>query len=545
MLYKWIINAAYARRFSPVPGQRRHALVYMKKFAPGNSSKCDACRKSVELHDKRHREIAGLILRIRNIDEAEQKIISPANNRKRQTRKSHVSTNFHSISALDNVVEEGDWADSSTLNDGDLEAGALSPLQMKENYTPKRLKKAERKKAKQSKAIQVIMPELMESIDVVLHPENHMHNDKEHRPGDESNAALSNTIIGENIAFNANCFKPSIMRQSVHNKKLLKANDMGKALSPQNAQEDPATTSVLEQLGINSIPGLTFKERNTLVKQLRNAIRDDADKVENEGRDTMMRMAGYWRYVNRKTYNSMVRNNEIWDWVTGQKLDEIEEEEENETAGTEDGCDSDLTSWDDSSTLVAPFSGAGTPVKEVEDNAQDFEPSQARTRKQSREPWYVGLRGGNSMPTPKGSHFPCDASERRGQISEPELKTPSFPPQSQGWPAAMKDDRHLRPTSFSTLKNGEPFKFAPTNPAAPTPSKDVFSGPHNDPNNSYSPLARLNEISQRPARTSKSLKIPPPGVLSARDVNTDWTTVKAKGFGPGKSSYAGAVKKHI
>lgn len=38
----------------------------------------------------------------------------------------------------------------------------------------------------------------------------------------------------------------------------------------------------------------------------------------------MMRMAGYWRYVNRRTYNAMVRNNQLWDWATGEKLEELD-----------------------------------------------------------------------------------------------------------------------------------------------------------------------------------------------------------------------------
>ena len=69
---------------------------------------------------------------------------------------------------------------------------------------------------------------------------------------------------------------------------------------------------------------------------------------KNDQVETMQRMAGYWRYANKRTYNEMVRNNEIWDWATGEKLPEITEEaeldvieEQNENAeaqaGTLDG----------------------------------------------------------------------------------------------------------------------------------------------------------------------------------------------------------------
>ena len=47
-------------------------------------------------------------------------------------------------------------------------------------------------------------------------------------------------------------------------------------------------------------------------------------------------MAGYRRYANRRTYNQMVKNNELWDWAAGQKLPEIEEENELESNEEED-----------------------------------------------------------------------------------------------------------------------------------------------------------------------------------------------------------------
>lgn len=47
-------------------------------------------------------------------------------------------------------------------------------------------------------------------------------------------------------------------------------------------------------------------------------------------------MAGYRRYANRRTYNQMVKNNELWDWGAGQKLPEIEEDNELESIEEED-----------------------------------------------------------------------------------------------------------------------------------------------------------------------------------------------------------------
>ncbi|KAI4123096.1 MAG: hypothetical protein LQ338_005442 [Usnochroma carphineum] len=531
-----------------------HTLFYL-----GNSSKCDACRKSVELHDKRHREIAALILKVQKIDESEQATLTLANNRKRKTRKSDALAEFRSPSALDNAVEEGEWGDTSTLNDDELEARTPGPLHPKENFTPKQLAKAERKKAKRSKPVQVITPELMNMIDAALHPENHLAGDKEHKPGDESSAALSHRIIEENIAFNTNCFSPSSLRHSVHVKKLLKANGIGRTPSPQNAQKDPEITSILAQLGINPNPVHMSKERNVLVRQLRNAIRDDTEKVDNENRDTVMRMAGYWRYVNRKTYNVMVCNNEIWDWVTGQKLEEIPEDEGSE-ADTEEDDHTDVASWDDLSTLATPFSGAGTPVEEQEDYTEDFELNGMKTLQLADRFREFDAKlddhahgqhdrcQDDCMTTPRASQFPCDTtSERKSRIPEPKHKTPSSPPRSHLCPPGRNDARHVRPTSISTLKNDEPFDFMPSPLVTPTPDQNTFSTPHRDPNNRYNALTELNGgLNQRLGRTNKSLKLAPPAVLAPRETNTGWTTVKGKGVGgAGRTSYAGALKKRV
>ncbi len=491
------------------------------------------------------------MLKVQKIDEAEQAILSPANNRKRKTRKSDALAEFRSPSALDNIIEEGEWADSSTLNDDELEVMPPGPVHLKENYPPRKSSKAERKRAKHSKLVQIVTPELMNMVDFVLHPESHLVDGKEHKPGDESSAALSHKVIEENISFNTNCFLPSSTRQSVHAKRLLKTSGAGKTPSPQSAQEDPVIGLVLEQLGISSTPSHSSRERNTLIKQLRSAIRDDTEKVENENRDTMMRMAGYWRYVNRKTYNVMVRNNELWDWVTGQKLEEIGEEEEESEMDSEDGFDTDVFSWDDMSTLATPFSGAGTPVNELEDWSSDYELHGIRTlrlvddseRLDAELNQALHGRDGDGMRTPKASHFPFHTPERRSKIPEPKNKTPNSPPRTHLF-SGTKDTRHIRPTSISTLKNDEPFEFMPPAPSTPTPADKPFSAPHHDPSNRYTPLTKLNgDLNQPLGRTTKALKLAVPAVLSVKDTNADWTTVKGKGTGAGKTSYAGAVKK--
>ncbi|KAL8720053.1 MAG: hypothetical protein Q9225_003021 [Loekoesia sp. 1 TL-2023] len=503
--------------------------------------------------------IATLVLKIQKIDEAEQAVLSPINNRKRKTRKSEVLDAFQIPLLPENVHEEGEWADSSTLNEDESDFRPPDTLNLKEDYTPGRLTKAEKKRARRSGLVQVITPELMNMIDATLHPENRPLEDKESRPGDVSNAALSNRIIEENITFNTNCVRRSSMRQSVHTKKLLKANAIGKTPSPKNAQEDPEITLILENLGITTSPTYSSRERSVLVKQIRNAIKDDAEKVENENRDTMMRMAGYWRYVNRKTYNFMVRHNQIWDWATGQKLEEIDEEEESEL-DTEDDRDTDGAFWDDSSTLGTPLSGVGTPLDEVDDYAEDYElegmknlqlvdKAAALDAILNEEFHKQQVRKENCTLTPKANQFVFKTSEPRTRIPEPKFKAAHLGSPSPSFASTRKDTRHLRPTSISTLKTDEPFNFVPSTPstpATPTSDKETFSAPHHDPNNRYNPLTKLNGgLNQRLGRVNKSLKVAPPAVVAARETTGSWTTVKGKGIGPGKTSYAGALKKQV
>ncbi|KAL8830323.1 MAG: hypothetical protein Q9170_005780 [Blastenia crenularia] len=508
------------------------------------------CRKSVELHDKRHREIATFLLNIQKIDEAEQAVLSPITNRKRKTRKSEVFDVFHIPRASENTHEEGEWADSSTLNEDEGDTRSPQTNDLKENYTPRGLTKTERKRVRHSGLVQVITPELMNAIDATLHPEDRLSDDKENRLSDITNAALSHKIIVDNIAFNTHCFKPSSMRQSVHLKKIQKANGIGKSPSPKSAQEDPEITWILGQLGIRPAPPHSSKERSALVKQLRNAIRDDSDKVENENRDTMMRMAGYWRYVNRKTYNFMVRQNQIWDWATGQKLEEIEEEDESDF-DTEDDRDTDGASWDDNSTLGTPLSGVGTPCNEIEDYAEDYDLDEMKGLRlvdeaavldaELNERFHDHIKEDEDtcVLTPKASHFIFDSPEPKTRIPAPKplLTVP------------RNDTRHLRPTSISTLKTDEPFDFLLSTPSTlvnPASDKEIVSIPHHDPNNRYNPLAKLNGgLNQRLPRSKKSLRLSPATIVPSKETTGSWTTVKGRGPGASKISYAGALKRKI
>ena len=138
-----------------------------------------------------------------------------------------------------------------------------------------------------------------------------------------------NRIIDENISFNANTFIWSQLRQAVHIKKVAK-NNGGKQRPKTIKEDDEILSLIFARLGISTSTqsSRANRVRKSLDAKLRAAILGDLVASENDQVEKMQRMAGYWRYTNKRTYNEMVRNNEIWDWATGQKLPEISEDAE-------------------------------------------------------------------------------------------------------------------------------------------------------------------------------------------------------------------------
>ena len=150
------------------------------------------------------------------------------------------------------------------------------------------------------------------------------------------NSSLAkNEIIDANIAFNSTTFNYPLLQEAAHQKMIVWKKGIKK--SSKKAIDDSRITTILHRLGIcHDVSLFRSKKCQSLLGRLRHAIYLDLVSVENEEREIMMRMAGYWRYVNRRTYNAMVRHNQLWDWATGAKLEELEisdyDEEEDEDA---------------------------------------------------------------------------------------------------------------------------------------------------------------------------------------------------------------------
>ncbi|KAL8712927.1 MAG: hypothetical protein Q9220_002785 [cf. Caloplaca sp. 1 TL-2023] len=503
---------------------------------------------------KAHREIASLVNRIRKIDDASDSTDNLRKSwKKKKTRKSNVFDEFHVAPERDEEAGRGDWGDSSTLEDDDSISGKRQ-IQADEAIRPSpTVTKAQSKRAKHCGSVQVITSDLMDAIAVALHPERPHHGPKANLSAKRGSSPLSNEIIHDNISFNTNCFEPKSLRQSHRARKLLQANGGGKVPPLLDPQNDPDITFALECLGIPHCPQHASKERSSLEKQLRIAVREDLQKVENEDQETMMRMAGYWRYVNRKTYNFMVRQNQIWDWATGEKLEEVEDNDEDGFTHEIDE-DIDTTSWDDASTVDVPGSRAVSPITGVRDcsgirNASEMNPgtiADISTQGVTRDKRYKQLEIAEDLSaTPKATQNTLTTLEHKPQEPLRDNRVP-FTPSPAALLSSLKEDvesRNPQPNLTSeTAETYNPTRFQGLNIysyAATVQSRQ-------DPNNRYTTLGEVNE--QAPPchlmHSKRALKIIPENVTVPEEMDGAWSTMKGKTTTrAGKMGSAGTLMK--
>ena len=485
-----------------------------------------------------------MLQRILEGDEAAG-ISSPLATKKRKTRNSDVLEMFKTPRDFgdDFDTEEDSWADSSTLNDDDdLSLSRPSSLDRKENTRSKKIQKAGRKIARNQGRFKAVTVDDVGRINEALHPlvvrdplddgTNEHHN----RPGLPNNAT-----INANITFNSRTFQYSTLRPDIHNKKILKANATHNNKSPSpspGSHESPLVTTMLRRLGISTLPLHPHKERKPLLARLRNLIATDLECVDNEDKETMMRMAGYWRFANRRTYNAMVRHNQLWDWETGAKLEEIEE-------GGDDGDDVDEGTISDQETAVA-----SPPL--VEDYAGDFE--------LGAEMRVLRLLDREALPDDDDEI--ADEGKERGPLSATASEVPSLSAGIEDTengiqgPSTTQDGLEATPTqaTFSGIKDTR-FRTTPTqstffttpcttamlpNRTAPTRLTPAPSVPHHDPNNRFAALAATlpsprsrphaaGPVCKMPRVPARCLALTVPGKEGRGDEGGKWAEVVRKG----------------
>ena len=276
--------------------------------------------------------------------------------RRRKKLKRHWDIGKHKISKEEQINLEddtGDWNDSSTLDEDD-EDWKGSSLDI---FEGNKAAKAAKRIAKHQARFRTILEADIEHIEHALHPD--VTKVPRRKVGDNQ-SLTNNNIIESNITFNPHCFEWSSLRQGVNDKRTIKNDGPPKIWVDPQVEEQKLMQAIFERLGISAVPTNHAKERKILLARLKAAIKSDLIADGNEQEETMQRMAGYWRYVNRRTYNAMVHMNELYDWATGQKLPEIDETE------LEEDLDEDRESLGGCLKVETPSANAGNAPKTPE-----------------------------------------------------------------------------------------------------------------------------------------------------------------------------------
>ena len=240
-----------------------------------------SCHKTIELHHKRHCEIGTLLQKIKDVDNCVGNNIFRDGQRRRVKEKAGMEESSpKKEDERDHDAETSEWNDSSTQNDDDVGfwKGGLW-YQGLDTAAERKAVKAARKSARNQTRFELPAALDLRLVEDLLHPESQALGLKGKADNEEMDI---DTVIQE----------------------------------------------FLKEFGIELAPTRNPKERKSLLSKLQLAVRNDLIAHSNEQAETMVRMAGYWRYANRRTYNFMVRTNQVWDWETGEKLLEVEDDDD-------------------------------------------------------------------------------------------------------------------------------------------------------------------------------------------------------------------------
>ena len=127
-----------------------------------------SCHTTVELHDKRHRQIASIVQSIQRLDRVHVTVKSVHSERKKEERRKCWDENDADPGPKDSTQERGvEWDNqSSTMNDEEAE-----DKQQHWTADTRKVAKAERKAAKNQTRFNVITQDDMENVQRSLHPE--------------------------------------------------------------------------------------------------------------------------------------------------------------------------------------------------------------------------------------------------------------------------------------------------------------------------------------------------------------------------------------
>ncbi|KAI6866062.1 hypothetical protein KC338_g4882 [Hortaea werneckii] len=220
-------------------------------FMIGWSSECAPCRHSEEHHHQRHRKIAELLRQLQDVQSAD--------------------TPKRSTAALL----------------PDQETNSSSPLSKKE-------RKAVKKAAKVAGMAKVVTAAEISFVAEALHPTCSANDDAE----DE------NSLVEDfDIKFNLYYHKGTTNTREARNRHL----DTKQRRKSEPKIEESEINTLMAALKIPT-SGFDGKDQQNLIREIRDAVRDDLTRVAKEDEQTAIRKAGFWRWASKKTYDRHVAN---------------------------------------------------------------------------------------------------------------------------------------------------------------------------------------------------------------------------------------------
>ncbi|RMZ02140.1 hypothetical protein D0862_06127 [Hortaea werneckii] len=220
-------------------------------FMIGWSSECAPCRHSEEHHHQRHRKIAELLRQLQEVQSVDT--------RKRPT--------------------------TELLPDQDT--STPSPLSKKE-------RKAAKKAAKVAGMAKVVTAAEINFVAEALHPTCSVNDDAE-----DENSLIEDVDIKFNLYYHKGTTNTREARSRHMDTKQRKKSEPNMKESEIDAFM--ATLKVLTS-------GFDSKDQQNLVREIRDAVRDDITRVAKEDEQTAIRKAGFWRWASKKTYDRHIAN---------------------------------------------------------------------------------------------------------------------------------------------------------------------------------------------------------------------------------------------
>ncbi|KAI7470238.1 hypothetical protein KC357_g6197 [Hortaea werneckii] len=220
-------------------------------FMIGWSSECAPCKHSEEHHHQRHRKIAELLRQLQDMHSA--------------------GIQRHPTAGLR----------------PDQDTNTPSPLSKKE-------RKAAKKAAKVASMAKVVTAAEISFVAESLHPTCSANDDAE----DEDSL-----VEDFDIKFNLYYHKGTTNTREARNRHL--ENKQRKKGEPSIEENDIDTLMASLKVPTSSIDG---KDRQNLVREIRDAVRDDLVRMAKEDEQTAIRKAGFWRWASKKTYDLHVAN---------------------------------------------------------------------------------------------------------------------------------------------------------------------------------------------------------------------------------------------